>query len=207
MRTCTVHSCRGTEGPTPWALIIGGLLIGGLLALSTWLAIGALRPAAVSYGPHHGTLHSEGFCRFTGRSGNIAECIGTFRSDDGTLEVHDVTFSVTRHRDWFDPAEPIPGWLSGPTDHSAMSDEDASTDRITRGTIAVVLLAWAFSQSVWWVRHRARERPRLRIPGTATHAAACSGAAGVIGLDRRLGAAAAAPPATPGQSFSMKTAA
>lgn len=148
--------------PTPWALIAGGLLVCGLLAVSTWLAVGALRPAAVSYGPHHGTLTHDGGCRFTGRGDDMAECIGTFRSDDGALEVHDVTFSVKRTQGWFDPAERVPGWLAGPTDHSAMSDEGVRTDRFVRGVLAAVLLAWAFGQSAWWVRHyRARQRGRV----------------------------------------------
>ena len=146
--------------PTPWALIAGGLLVCGLLAVAVGLAVGALRPAAASYGPYHGVLTLDGACRFTGRGADTAECIGTFRSDDGALEVHDVTVSIKRTQGWFDPAERIPAWLSGPTDHSAIPDEGARTDRLVRGTLAAFLLAWALAQSAWWVRHRRRTRQR-----------------------------------------------
>jgi hypothetical protein len=142
--------------PTPWALITGGVLICGLLTLASWLTFTALRPASESYGAYHGMLTIDFSVSFNGRSG-MADFMGTFHSDDGTLDVPNVAFTLKRVQGWVKWEERIPAWLEGPDDHEAMPDDGASADRFVRGTIAVALVAWAIAQSVWWVRHRRRE--------------------------------------------------
>jgi hypothetical protein len=137
---------------------MGGLLIYVLLAVAGWFAFTALRPAEVSYGGFHGTLTYEGLCKFVGRGYETADCSGTFRSDDGLLQVHDVAFSVHRRMDWLNYDEVIPVRITNPAAREAMPDEGANTDRAVRGVIAVVLVAWAIAQSVWWVRHYRRTR-------------------------------------------------
>src|SRR4051812_44357992 len=136
---------------------MGGLLIGVLVATAAWLAAGALQQGAQRDGAYHGVLTIEGFCRYDGRH-NVSDCTGTFRSDDGTVEVHDVAFDIPGRKDWLPPAEPIPARLAGPSDRSAVTDKDASTDSAVRGVLSTALVVWALGQSVWWIRHRRRTR-------------------------------------------------
>ena len=143
-----------------YAPLMGLLLCIGLLGFAVYLPAGAIRDmrAANREVPGTVTIRSEGFCERQDR--RVWRCHGTFRSDDGTLVVRDVTFSSTQQEARV--VEAVRARLAGPDDRTASREGQA---RATAGGMAVVsaaLLAWLVAQVIWLVR-TLRRRARAAV--------------------------------------------
>ena len=148
--------------PLPGALVAGGLLLAGLFAAVIYFPVRIHGERAARAREHHGVVTID-FCEYHGRGNDSADCVGTFRSDDGALVVPDVrcTF-VGAHQDMRRHATE-PATLAGPDDTTASLDENAWLEPAVMWTLDAILLAWLIAQSVWFVRavrrHRAGAEP------------------------------------------------
>lgn len=143
--------------PLPGVLIAGGLLIAGLLAAVIYFPVRIHAEQAARAREHHGVVTID-FCEYHGRGNDSADCVGTFRSDDGALVVPGVhcTF-VGAHQDMRRHATE-PATLAGPDDTTASLDEGAWLGPAVMWTLDAILLVWLVAQAVWFVRVYGRHR-------------------------------------------------
>jgi hypothetical protein len=125
-------------------------LIAALIAGVAYVPARIIAEAGARDRAYHGTVTTVGFCRYPGRDKASAVCEGDFRSDDGTLVVRGVEYSVGGYRS--DSGEPLPARLSGPDDRTAEVDGEVWVGQAVMWTLDAVLLAWLVAQSIWFVR-------------------------------------------------------
>jgi hypothetical protein len=145
----------------PWALIMGGLLIGALLAGVGYWSGRLVHNVAEHQREHPGTFTVTA-CRYTSALQGYwtADCAGDFRSDDGTLAVSLVRVSLQQSSNI--QLEPAAGmrwraWL-GRGDRTAKLSQNLVVMWGVPLTLDAVLLAWLVAQVVWFAR-RFRRRP------------------------------------------------
>lgn len=143
--------------PLPGVLVAGGLLLAGLLAAVIYFPVRIHGEQAARAREHHGVVTIDA-CAYHGRGNDGADCVGTFRSDDGALVVPDVrcTF-VGAHQDMRRHTSE-PATLAGPGDTTASLDENAWLGPAVMWTLEVILLVWLVAQAGWFVRAYRRHR-------------------------------------------------
>lgn len=130
---------------------MGGLLLAALLAGVIYFPVRIVADAELRAREHHGTVTVD-FCRYHGRANDTANCVGSFRSDDGALNVQGVRFSFTgAHQDMI-RRETAPASLAGPDDATAEVDEGVGVAQAVMWVLTAVLFAWFVAQVIWFVR-------------------------------------------------------
>ncbi len=146
--------------PLPWDLITGGVLIAALLVGVIYFPVRIFTDADARAREHRGIV-TVAFCTYSGRSSDVADCVGTFVSDDGTLHVPDVTFSFTGPHQNLRRHDPTEATLAGPDDTTADLPEQVFVEQAVMWTLDATLLAWLIAQTVWFVRTLRRHRAAL----------------------------------------------
>jgi hypothetical protein len=134
-----------------------GLLIAALLAGVIYFPLRIVADAEQRAREHHGTVTVD-FCGYRGRANDTADCLGTFRSDDGALIVEGVRFSFYGAHQDKRQHETARASLAGPEDATAELDESVWVGQSVMWVLASVLFGWLVAQVIWFIRALGRHR-------------------------------------------------